>query len=151
MLSLLLIARSSRTSIRQLERDPDSGRFLDVSRHDGLEPTPGVVIVRVDGPLFFADADHFRTRLREVIDDGTPVVIVGAGAIHLTDTDGADILIQVAQELQADDRELRLAAVHPPVLALWRRAGLLDVIGEDAVFPSIQDALPVALASGVRD
>ena len=146
---LLLIARSSQTSIRELNRDPDTGRYLDVSRHDGLEPLPGIVVARVDGPLFFADANRFRTRLRELMGDGDApgTVIVDAEAIHLTDTDGADILAQVAGELHGKGGRLRLADVHPPVLAMWRRAGVLDVIGEDAVYAGVADA--VAAADGV--
>ena len=62
---LLLIARSSRTSVRRLGRDPTSGAYHAIERHEGLETTPGVLVVRIDGPLFFADADRFRTHLQE--------------------------------------------------------------------------------------
>jgi SulP family sulfate permease len=142
---LLLIARASRTSIRELNRDPDTGQFLDTSRHEGLEPISGVIIARVDGPLFFADADRFRTRLRELVGDATDAtVIVDAEAIHLSDTDGADILTQVAEELRARSNRLQLAGVHPPVLALWRRAGLFDVVGEESLFATVAEAVRAA-------
>ena len=100
---LMLIARASRTNIRRLYRDPTSGSYHDVSRHEGLEPTPGIVIARVDGPLFFADADRFRERLHELVrEEPAPRwVVVDAEAVHLTDTDGADILIQVEEELRS--------------------------------------------------
>jgi high affinity sulfate transporter 1 len=139
---LLLIARSSQTSIRRLARDPKSGAFHYVGRHEGLEPIPGVLIARIDGPLFFADADRFRTTLESMVaESGPSSVIVDAEAVHLTDTDGADILIQVAGELRARDIRLVLASVHPPVLELWRRAGLLDVIGVEAVFTNVLEAV----------
>jgi MFS superfamily sulfate permease-like transporter len=142
---LLLIARASRTSIRQLNREPGTDLYLDASRHEGLEPFPSLVVARVDGPLFFADADRFRARLREIVGDASPAaVIVDAEAIHLTDTDGADILTQVAEELRARGTSLMLAGVHPPVLALWRRAGVVEAIGEASVFPRVQDAVRAA-------
>jgi MFS superfamily sulfate permease-like transporter len=145
---LLLIWRASKTSIRRLGRDADSGVFHDVSRHEGLEDIPGVLVVRVDGPLFFADADRFRTRLRELTSAMPAVtsVIVDAEAIHLTDTDGADIVVQVAEELADDGIELRFAAVHPPVLALWTTAGVLDAIGPE----NVKDTLEEAIASPDR-
>ena len=95
---LMLIARASQTNVRRLERDPTSGTYHDVSRHEGLQPEPGIVIARVDGPLFFADADRFRARLHELVrtEKATTGVVLDAEAIHLTDTDGADILIQVS-------------------------------------------------------
>ena len=34
-----------------------------------------------------------------------------------------------------------LAAVHPPVLELWRRGGVIDAIGADAVFETVHDAV----------
>ena len=140
---LLLVARSSRTNVRRLHYDPKGGGYYDVSRHDGLEPTPGVLVARVDGPLFFADADRFRSSLQEFSREGEAVtgVVIDAEAIHLTDTDGADILIQVTQEWKARGASLVLARVHPPVLELWRRAGVVDVVGENQIFDTISDAV----------
>ena len=64
---LLLIARSSRTSIGARSRTGDRRAPRHPSRHDGLEPIAGIVVVRVDGPLFFADADRFRARMHELV------------------------------------------------------------------------------------
>jgi high affinity sulfate transporter 1 len=140
---LLLIARASRTSVRRLGYDPDSGTYHAVVRSDGLETAPGLVIARIDGPLFFADADRFRARMQELAQaDGSPTsVVIDADAVHLTDTDGADILIQVARELQSQGASVALAQVHPPTLALWRRAGLSDVVGDDDVFDTVRAAV----------
>jgi SulP family sulfate permease len=140
---LLLIARASRTSVRRLGYDPDSGTYHVVARPDGLETTPDVLIVRIDGPLFFADADRFRSRIQELArEDGSPTgAVIDADAVQLTDTDGADILIQVARELESQDTSLALARVHPPTLALWRRAGPVEVVGEDAVSERVRDAV----------
>ena len=34
--------------------------------------------------------------------------------------------------------------MHPPVLALWRRAGVFDVVDEAGVFDTIRDAVQEA-------
>jgi MFS superfamily sulfate permease-like transporter len=68
-------------------------------------------------------------------------VVVDAEAVHLTDTDGADMLIQVEEELRSQGVALALARVHPPVLALWERAGAIDVIGERRVFDTVREAV----------
>ena len=140
---VMLIARSSRTNIRRLHRDPTSGSYHDVSRHRGLEPISGIVIARVDGPLFFADADRFRERLHQLVleEEAPSCVVVDVEAVHLTDTDGADMLIQVEEELRSRGVTLALARVHPPVLALWERAGAIDAIGKDRVFDTVRDAV----------
>ncbi len=139
---LLLIWRSSRTSIRELRLEPASGAYHVASRHEGLERVPGVLIARVDGPLFFADADRFRARLQELVrtEGNVRAVVIDATAIHLSDTDGADIIVQVREELAADNISLTFVGVHPPVLALWQRAGVSDA-ANDTVYETVGEAL----------
>ena len=139
---LLLIARSSQTSVRPLGRETGSGVYHALDDREGLETAPGVLVLRIDGPLFFADADRFRSGVRDLVREHMPTrVVIDAESVHLTDTDGADILIQIAGELRDRGSELVLARVHPEILGLWRRAGVVDAIGGDAVYESIPDAL----------
>ena len=67
--------------------------------------------------------------------------------MHLTDTDGADMLIQVEEELRAQGLVLALARVHPPIFALWERAGAIDAIGRGRVFGTVREAVH-ALSAG---
>ena len=72
-LASLLIVRSPQTSVRQLGRERASGVYYDVERRDDLETVAGVIIARIDGPLFFADADRFRTSIRDLLgENGKP-------------------------------------------------------------------------------
>lgn len=68
-------------------------------------------------------------------------IVVDAEAVHLTDTDGADMLTQVEEEFRAQEVALALARVHPPVFALWERAGVIDAIGKGRVFDTVRDAV----------
>ena len=68
-------------------------------------------------------------------------MLIDAEAVHLTDTDGADMLIQVEEELRSQGVPLALARVHPPVFALWERAGAIDAIGKGRVFATVRDAV----------
>jgi SulP family sulfate permease len=141
---LLLVARASRPGIRRLGRKPGSDAYLDVERHRGLEEFPGIVVVRVDGPLFFADANRFRDGVRELIAyDGNAVeaLVVDAEAVSLTDTDGADMLIELAQELRAKNASLALARVQSSILDLWRRGGVVDAIGSERTFHTVHEAV----------
>ena len=74
-------------------------------------------------------------------EDTPTCIVVDAEAIHLTDTDGADILIQVEEELQAQGTSLVLARVHPPVLALWDTCRSDHAVGKDGVFATVRDAV----------
>ena len=146
---LLLIGRASNPGLRRLGKHPDSDAYVDVDRHERLGQTPGVVAVRLDGPLFFADANRFRDGIREMVDASeAPVraVVIDAEAISQTDTDGADILIELAHELESRNAILALARVESSILDLWRRAGAIDAIGSEHVFHTVAEA--VAAVSG---
>jgi SulP family sulfate permease len=94
----------------------------------------------MDGPLFFADANRFRERLNELIKSNPEPVralVVDATAISQTDTDGADIVIQVAQELRSQGISLAVAHLEHSIGELWTRAGVIDAIGPDRVFEAV--------------
>ncbi len=141
---LLLIARASNPGIKVLGRKPGSEAFLDVARHDDAEEIPGVLVVRIDGPLFFADANRFRDRVRELVAAAGPsvrAVVVDAESVSQTDTDGADILIEIAAELEPKGIALALARVQSEVADLWRRAGAFDALGPDRSFSTTAEAV----------
>jgi MFS superfamily sulfate permease-like transporter len=147
---LLLIARASRPGARRLGFDPTSGTYLDPARHEGVQEIPGVLVVRLDGPLFFADAQRFHDDVAGMVasTDGVRAVVIDGDAISQTDTDGADIVITIAQELRASDVSLSFARVDREVRDLWGRAGVMDVIGPERFFPTIRAAVD-AVASDV--
>jgi sulfate permease, SulP family len=141
---LLLIARASKPAVRRLGRDPKADVYVNVDRYDGLELVPGLLVLRIDGPLFFADANRFRDALNELITSNPePVraVVVDADPISQTDTDGADVVIQIAGELGSQGISVAIAHLESPILELWTRAGAIDAIGPDHVFETVRDAV----------
>ena len=129
---LLLIARASKSPIRRLARNPKDGSYVDAGLHERLEIVPKVLTLRLDGPLFFADAERFKESVYEHDRGGSErpeAIALDADSISLTDTDGADALIDLATELH-DKRSLRFAVARAqaPVWQLWERAGLASVV-----------------------
>ena len=141
---LLLIARASKPGVRRLGRDPKADVWVDVNRYSGLELVPGVVAVRMDGPLFFADANRFRDALNELVKrtrEPVRAVVVDATAISQTDIDGADMVVQIAEDLRSRGIALALAHVESSILGLWTRAGVIDAIGPGHVFETVREAV----------
>jgi MFS superfamily sulfate permease-like transporter len=142
---LLLIARASNPAVRELGRRPGSDAYLDLTRHDDLATTPGLLVVRIDGPLFFANANRFRDRVLELIDaapEPVAAVVIDAEAVSQTDTDGADVLARLAAELRPRGIEIALARVESGVSDLWRRAGTIEAIGgPERVFHTVKEAV----------
>ena len=142
---LMLIARASKSPIRRLARDPKDGSYVDAGLHDRLEIDSKVLTLRLDGPLFFADAQRFKEAVYDMINTASEppeAMVLDADSISLTDTDGADALIDLATELH-DKRSLRLAVarVQPPVWQLWERAGIAAVVFDGRRFDTVHAAV----------
>lgn len=138
----LLISSASRTPVRRLAYDRAEGGYVDAEAHPGAVEDPGVTVLAVRGPLFFADAAAVRRRIVELAgQDAAPVVVLSLGETPDIDGDGADALTAAAEELRRRGKRLVLARVDEGKLDLLRRAGTLDALGEDGVFVTVRAAV----------
>jgi sulfate permease, SulP family len=140
---LLLIARASNPGIRLLGKHPQSDAYLDVERHEGLIQTRGVVVVRVDRAAVLRRRQQVPRPSQATRRGGRdgPRGRYHAEAFSQTDTDGADILIELEGDLNSRGAILALARVQSSILDLWRRAGAIDAIGTDRVFHTTAEAV----------
>ena len=149
-LSLLwLIAVATHPNIATLARKADTQVFRDVSEHPDDERIPGVVVIRMDGGLFFATSDVLEDRIREIIHttpDLTGVVLDCAG-INFIDSQGSAKMNDVVT-LASDSRiTLRLARLKAAVSATLARDGVLQRIGADNIHGNVDTAVQAQLES----
>src|SRR6478752_4154794 len=72
-LSLLwLVYVTTRPPMPVLGREQGTQVFRDLAEHDDDETFPGIVVLRLDGGLFFATAEALENRIRALADDGSP-------------------------------------------------------------------------------
>lgn len=60
---ILLVYRSSRPNVAVLGREPNMGVFVDMARDPSAVAVPGVVVLRPESGLYFANADAIRARV----------------------------------------------------------------------------------------
>jgi MFS superfamily sulfate permease-like transporter len=105
---------------------------------------PGVVIVRLDAPMYYANAltarDGVKTMLREATPPVRAVVFDAEGQDDL-DLTSADVLKRLVAELRDGGMAVYFADVHAPVLERARETGLLEVVGNGHVFPTVDLAV----------
>ena len=118
---------------------------------------PGLLLARVDGPLFYANAFHSKQRLLELLDAADPppqaLVLDLSGAADL-DVETLDSLAELEHTLRAKGIELRLAAVRARPRELLERSGLADRVAFDPTLESVgtdQSPRAAATASAMRD
>jgi SulP family sulfate permease len=137
-----LVYVASQPGVPELGREPGRQVFRDLAENPGDETVAGVVVLRLDGALFFATADALESRVRALAERGPlDLVVLDLVAVDFLDSDGAGALARV-QELVADHgARLRLAHVKPAVADVLRRDGVLEAIGEAYVHGDIEQAL----------
>ena len=140
-----VIYRSSRPHVSSLGRVPGvPGAYADLSRHPEYTPVPGVLIVRADGALYYANALTIRDRVKAMIEEMQPppkAVIIDASAQDQLDLTSSDMLKSLVKELQGKGMVVSMADVHAPVREFSRKTGLLELIGEDRLFPTVELAV----------
>jgi SulP family sulfate permease len=145
LLSLsFVILKSTKPHLAELGRLPHTNAFRNLERFGSLETDPNVLIVRFDAELYFGNADYFRERLTELINKKGAelrLMILDAHTIHDLDTSGAHALMGIIDLLARQKAELYLAGAIGPVRDQLYRFGIMDRIGSDHQFLSIQSAL----------
>jgi len=118
--------------------------YHDITRYPDARQVPGLIILRWDAPLFFANAELFKERVLEVAANSPiPVrrLVVAAEPVTSIDVTAADILAELDQALSDRGIELRFAELKDPVKDKLRRFGLLAQFGEEFSFPTIESAV----------
>ncbi len=117
-----------------------------IRKHPNRLPVPGVLVARLDAPLFWVNATAIEDRLLDELDNwpDTRALVLNLEATTRLDTTTADVLMHLLEELQRRDVALYLARVLHPVHAVLTRAGFIERLGDDHVWHSISQAVRAA-------
>lgn len=122
--------------------------FHDISRHPNARLIPGLVLLRWDAPLFFANAELFQQSVLKVLGESpTPVrrLVVAAEPVTSVDVTSADMLAELQAYLHNTGIELHFAEVKGPVKDKLRRFGLLGPADETRFQPTVAAAVDAYL------
>jgi MFS superfamily sulfate permease-like transporter len=105
--------------------------YHDITRYSDARQVPGLIILRWDAPLFFANAELFKERVLAVsAKSSIPVrrVLIAAEPVTSIDVTAADALTELGKALRDRGIELRFAE-------------LMAQLGEKAFSPTIEAAV----------
>lgn len=135
-----VVRRAWRPHDAILGRVPGLKGYHDITRYPRARQVPGLVLLRWDAPLFFANADTFRSRILDAVDAAhgeVKWVVIAAEPITDVDTTAAEMLEELDIELATRGAELAFAELKDPVKDRLERYGLEKRIGRDFFFPTI--------------
>jgi MFS superfamily sulfate permease-like transporter len=145
-----LVLRASHPRLAVLGRIPDRLDFSDIRRHPENKTLPGLLMVRPENGLFFANAAGLREAIvSEMLSSPEPVkaVLVDLGATTELDVPSADMLAELGEELHSRNVRLMLTRVIMPVRQMLERAGAMEEIGPQDVFVGPEEAVLDYLSS----
>jgi anti-anti-sigma factor len=142
---LLLIYRASAPHVAELGAVPGTpGHYTDLARHDDNERVAGIVIVRPESGLFFANADHVRNEIRGHVSAARPhTVVLDAETVPFVDVTAITMLEQLSHDLARDNVQLVIARDLGAVRDVLGRAG---GSGNLPVYPTVQAAVDAIVA-----
>ncbi len=147
-LSILdLLRRVARPHDGILGYAPGVAGMHDIDDYPDAKQVPGLLVYRYDSPLFFANAENFKERTLDSIDEHGPIewVLLNFEANVQIDLTSADALGELLDDLDERGIKLALARVKNDMRSELEKAGLIDRIGEDHIF----ETLPIAVLAFV--
>jgi len=153
-LSLIwLISVATRPPMPILARDPDTQYFRELDENPGDEQIPGLVVLRLDGGLFFATSDALEDRIRTVAlsTPGIRGIVIDFGAVDFIDSQGSAKMHEILALTEQAGVTLRLANVKPAAREVLGRDRVLERLGEERSHLSVTQAVAAHLATAALD
>ncbi|MDY6949374.1 MAG: SulP family inorganic anion transporter [Pseudomonadota bacterium] len=127
---------SSSVEVQQQTHQELSREFA----HRGLTFPPGVLAFAVAGPFFFGAVENFQRALASTGTD-PQVLIIRLRWVPFMDITGLQTLEDAIRGLQKRNVRVLLTGANERVAGKLRRAGILDLIGEENSCENLEQAL----------
>lgn len=150
LLRVLLFVSRPRTFV--LGNIPDSMIYRSVDQYPNVNNVPGVLILDIGAPIYFANSSYLRERISRWIDDeedklkssgetSLQYVILNMGAVGSIDTSGISMLEEVKKNI--DRRGLKLVLANPgaEVMKKLSKSHKIEMIGQEWIYLTIGEAV----------
>jgi sulfate permease, SulP family len=142
---IVFVYRASRPVFSVLGSHPDvPGAYEDLNRHKRARPLDGVLIVRPDAPLFYANAQPLRDTVSHLARSADPpvhVLILDLDGTDELDITSAEALGKLLADLDTARVRVGLAHVHAVTARMLDRSGITGKPGAVATFPDLGSAV----------
>ncbi|TKY52653.1 Sulfate transporter 3.1 [Spatholobus suberectus] len=150
VLRILLFVARPRTFV--LGNIPHSVIYRNVEHYPSAKHVPGILILEIDAPIYFANASYLRERITRWIDEeedrikvtgetSLQYVILDMSAVGNIDTSGISMLEEVKQITER--RELQLVLVNPgsEVMKKLNKSKFQNHLGQKWIYLTVEEAV----------
>jgi sulfate permease, SulP family len=141
---LLFITLNTRPNTAILGRLPNTNIFRNVAHFPQAQTIAGLVILRIDASLYFANAVFLKEKIHEICEQHAAdlkAIVLDASAVNDLDSSADTALHQLSAEFKQKGIEFYIAGVKAPVRDVMKRSGLYAILGSDHFFFTIDAAV----------
>ncbi|VYS66718.1 unnamed protein product [Arabidopsis thaliana] len=152
-----VIHESANPHIAVLGRLPGTTVYRNIKQYPEAYTYNGIVIVRIDSPIYFANISYIKDRLREyevAVDkytnrglevDRINFVILEMSPVTHIDSSAVEALKELYQEYKTRDIQLAISNPNKDVHLTIARSGMVELVGKEWFFVRVHDAVQVCL------
>lgn len=151
---LLLIHRTTQPHLAVLGKIKGKELFKNVERFPDHELYPHILIVRFDSQLYFANANHFKESLNQLVNEkgeGLQLLILSAEGINFIDSSAAHMLRKTITRLQKQGIQIKITNTIGPVRDIFKKSEIRDLVGLDNFHLDIPEAIKAFEKGGGTD
>ncbi|MDR0477826.1 MAG: STAS domain-containing protein [Desulfobulbaceae bacterium] len=148
---LVFLYKSMRPNVVSLSRD--AALDLRDSVAHGLNECRYLDMIRFDGPLFFANASYLEDHITERVQNKKELrhLIIAAGGMNDIDASGEEVLSLVISSVRSSGRDISFCEVNETVMEVFKRTHLLEKIGRDHLYSTMDKAVRAVHESAHRN
>jgi SulP family sulfate permease len=110
--------------------------------HPDDETFPGLLLVRVEGRVFFANAARIGDRIRRLVaETGAATVGLDLSGVFDLEYSALKALVDAERRMRSNGVSIWLIGLTPPVLEMVRRSSLAETLGRERMFFNLEVAV----------
>jgi len=135
-----------------LARKPETNVFRpQSSEHPEDETFPGLLILRPEGRIFFANAEQLANKIRQQLEIAHPhTLILDLRAVFDLEYTALKMLIEAEKKQQELGIRLWLVGMNPEVFEMIRRSSLAAALGLQGMHLNLESAIMAYLAETAK-
>ncbi|MEM9928573.1 MAG: solute carrier family 26 protein [Bacteroidota bacterium] len=143
------IYRSMQPHVAVLGQIEGTNEFRNVNRFDQAQETPGILMVRFDGQLYFGNLAYFQSRVTDLADLRRPdleTIIINAEGISYIDSSAMHEIQHFIGNQKAKGIRIVFTGLIGPVRDAFRKHGLFDLVGAHNFYFQVGEAMRAVTA-----
>jgi len=137
----VFLYKNMRPRVSSLSRHDDTA-LRDALTHS-LQECRYVDLIRFEGTLFFANATYLEDTINERMRNKKDLrhIIIAANGINDMDASGEEMLSLIVDNIRSAGKDISFSGVNESVMAVFKRTHLLEHIGADHIYPTMESAI----------